>query len=286
MRGATTLTALPLVLVAGLLAGCSGGDDGTLEYVALGDSYTAAPGAGQPDGVDGCFRVQDNYPHLVAEELDLELTDVSCSGAATTNVTGPQNVEPTPRPPQLDAVSDSTDIVTLSLGANDFSIIGRFGAVCFDLGPKDPTGQPCTDLDAEAGDGDAEHTLDAMQANLVDTIEEVQDKAPDARIIVVGYPQMFPDPADGGCAVLPLADGDLPYARRLNIGLNTALQEAAEETGVEYLDTFTGSAGHDICGDEPWVAGSEPVDGVTAAAYHPTLDEQAFVAGLLIKMLD
>ena len=51
-------------------------------YVAMGDSYTSAPGVGET--VDaGCFRSSSNYPSLVAADLGLALTDVSCGGATS-----------------------------------------------------------------------------------------------------------------------------------------------------------------------------------------------------------
>ena len=67
----------------------------------------------------------------------------------------------------------------------------------------------------------------------------MRERAPDAQIILVGYPQIFPDPANGGCAQLPLATGDLGYARDVNVGLNESMAAAAKTTGVEYVDVFT-----------------------------------------------
>ncbi|NHA01431.1 hypothetical protein G5V59_20705 [Nocardioides sp. W3-2-3] len=42
-------------------------------YVALGDSYTSAPGVGTPTGPAGCQQTDANYPHLLAAALDLKL---------------------------------------------------------------------------------------------------------------------------------------------------------------------------------------------------------------------
>ena len=60
-------------------------------YVALGDSYTAAPLVPPTDTSNVCLRSGANYPALVAEAMPgTTLTDVSCSGATTANTTTPQ----------------------------------------------------------------------------------------------------------------------------------------------------------------------------------------------------
>ena len=71
-----------------LLSGClvSGKDDDSPDkrnYVAMGDSYAAAPGVGRANPPLGCRKSKDNYPHKLADAADLDLTDVTCSGAPT-----------------------------------------------------------------------------------------------------------------------------------------------------------------------------------------------------------
>src|SRR3954449_4668189 len=61
------------------------------QYVAIGDSYTAAPLVPPTDGSTICLRSGVNYPALIAEAMPgTALTDVSCSGATTANATQPQ----------------------------------------------------------------------------------------------------------------------------------------------------------------------------------------------------
>ena len=62
-----------------------------------GDSFTADWGvdpvaADQPS--TGCRQSMNDYPHQVAANLGLKLTDVSCAGALTTNMTQPQTPFP------------------------------------------------------------------------------------------------------------------------------------------------------------------------------------------------
>src|SRR5690349_19526946 len=72
-------------------------------YVALGDSYTAGPliPLQRLDPV-GCLRSTSNYPAQLAVRLLVRsFTDVSCSGADTSNMTAPQNVPLGTNAPQL-----------------------------------------------------------------------------------------------------------------------------------------------------------------------------------------
>ena len=56
------------------------------QYVALGDSYTAAPLVPVTDVANGCFRSDHNYPALAAKALGAELEDRSCGGARTADL--------------------------------------------------------------------------------------------------------------------------------------------------------------------------------------------------------
>ena len=89
-------------------------------YVALGDSATSGPLIPTPTGLLGCGRSDHNYPHLTAAALGLELTDVSCGGAAARHMTQAQSVEfDGVNPPQFDALRTDTDLVSVGIGGND-----------------------------------------------------------------------------------------------------------------------------------------------------------------------
>ncbi|MFN8016872.1 MAG: hypothetical protein U0P45_01980 [Acidimicrobiales bacterium] len=70
-------------------------------YVALGDSYTAGPLIlNQSLNPLGCLRSDRNYPHLTAPNIKAStFTDVSCSGATTSDMFNTQGVTPGPNPP-------------------------------------------------------------------------------------------------------------------------------------------------------------------------------------------
>src|SRR5215212_6481557 len=67
----------------------------------------------------GCIKSDHNYAHLAAPRLGLDLRDPSCSGAETEDMTATQGVFPDPNPPQFDALTADTALVTLGIGGND-----------------------------------------------------------------------------------------------------------------------------------------------------------------------
>ncbi len=115
-------------------------------YVALGDSYTAAPLVASTDTAGGCLQSEGNYPHLVARELGYDLRDVSCAGATSASMIGVQRLpDGSVRPPQFDALGRGTDLVTIGIGGNDVGLLTTLAGTCFPLASQDPTGSPCTD---------------------------------------------------------------------------------------------------------------------------------------------
>lgn len=296
LRPLITLT----VMVTVVLGGCSGTDSErdagpersaptetptspqpALSYVALGDSFTAAPGIPETDTSDGCLRSSQNYPSLVTEQLeevyDVALADRSCSGADTTHLAGEQAVGRDPLPPQFDALRRDTDLVTLSTGGNDYGTFVRLIGGCVALAQEEPGGSPC--LDAAESQGDVLASAQPeIEQRLVDAITEIQRRSPRAQVLVVGYPQLVP--ADGACPdLLPLASGDLPFARRVNRELTDNLARAADRTDTTYVDVWAASEDHDICAERPWVNGLESQQG-GAIPFHPLPAGQAAIAQL------
>lgn len=273
------------VLTGVLTLGACSGDDGPARvhtYVSMGDSFTSGAGLPQTTSVV-CQRSRLAYPALVAEKLDARLDDASCGGATTANVTAPQLIGADSVPPQLDAVRRSTDLVTVELGYNDQNWYAGLLFECTAIAPADPGGHPCQDA-APVGGADPEATAHTIGTQLLAALEEVQKKAPDARVLLIGYPQLVP--ASGTCPELPLAAGDYPYVRSMMELLDDELREAADSAGVTYVDVLGPSEGHDICaGDQAWVNGGTTLPGV-AVGYHPFARGQRAVAGLVLAALD
>lgn len=251
------------------------------EYVALGDSYTAGPLVPETDLADGCLRSDGNYPSLLADRLDLELTDVSCSGATTADLAAPQStVRAATVPAQLDALSEDTELVTVGIGGNDSGLFTALVRTCLGLRAENPTGSPCAD--SPVGQ-DLLTAAGSAGAAVRDALGQVRERAPQARVVLVGYPRITP--TEGACPRrLPFADGDVAFGDRVMRTLDAQLEGAAAEADVEYLDLYDASAGHDVCSDQPWVNGAETRPGF-ALAYHPTPAGMRGVAAELEALL-
>ncbi len=251
-------------------------------YVALGDSYTAGPLVPVTDLANGCLRSDGNYPSLLARRLGVpHVTDVSCSGATTRDLTHRQHTfRQATVPPQLRALRPGTDLVTLGIGGNDLDLFGTLVATCTRLRATDPTGSPCTD--ALGGGADLARTTRTISRHVERAVREVRRRAPGATVVLVGYLRLVPD--RGRCARLPLAAGDYALGRRITRELDGALARAARRTHVRYLDAYALSAGHDVCSAHPWVNGGR-TDRQRAAAYHPLAAGMRAVAARLAAML-
>src|SRR5690349_14582061 len=88
--------------------------------VALGSSFAAGPGI-QPIADVGAMRSARNYPHLLAEQLGVRLTDLTVSGATTETVLSKsqRTLRGARFPPQIDGVPVDADLATITIGGND-----------------------------------------------------------------------------------------------------------------------------------------------------------------------
>ncbi len=264
-----------------------GGEDAPAftSYAALGDSYTAAPFVPVTDLAEGCLRSNGNYPALLADALGIaEVRDVSCSAAETRDVEMPQRVAGGQGtvPPQVRAVRRGTDLVTVGIGGNDEALfatlvgcVGGFGPAA--PGAATPSTGPCL--------GDVAVPTAAIgrtgeRAELA--LEAVTAAAPRATVVLVGYPRLVSEA--GGCRQFPIDASDVPAAQRLEKALRDALAGAARRAGVDFLDTYALSAGHEICADDPWVNGRR-TDESRALAFHPFAEGQQAVADALVVLL-
>ncbi|GCD96879.1 SGNH/GDSL hydrolase family protein [Embleya hyalina] len=240
-------------------------------YVALGDSYAAGVKISPivADAPAGCSRSQVNYAHLVAQRKGIvDFVDVTCSGATTVDMAAPQKVAGSP-PPQLDALRSDTGLVTLGVGGNDFGfteVLRTCGEKALSLSLT-----PCKDFYTADGRDELARRIEEIGPRIAGTLDAIKRRAPKARVLVVSYPSILPESGFGCPTQAPFAPGDLGYLRTLVPGINEVLAERAQAAGVEYVNLYTPSLGHDVCqsDDTKWVEGARPAAG--AAPVHPNV---------------
>lgn len=251
-------------------------------YIALGDSYTASPLTGASAGPPpGCLRSVNNYPHLVAERTGAVLTDVSCSGAQTRDFAAPQAVQGGENPPQYDALGRDTRLVTVGIGGNDIG----FGEIVQACVSATPFGTPCRDRYTEASHDELAARIDRLGGRLDDVLDEVHRRAPDARVLLVGYPSVLPAEGPGCYPVVPYTPGDVEYLRGVLSHLNEEIADAAADGDATYVDTATPTRGHDVCAPptERWIEGLVPT--APAAPVHPNAAGSAALSRAVLATL-
>src|SRR3954468_16722520 len=150
---------------------------GTL--AALGDSYSSGVGTPDPDpSIPACYRTPHAWPNLVGAALHWQVVNLACSGAQTTDVTAPFGGQAA-QTDLLAALSPKPDVVTITIGGNDVGF-GRVLAECFVSDCLRAVGQSEVAM------------VTVLPDRLATTYRAVEAAAPDARLVVVGYPQLFP----------------------------------------------------------------------------------------------
>ncbi|MFE6286996.1 SGNH/GDSL hydrolase family protein [Streptomyces sp. NPDC057877] len=215
-----------------------------LDYVALGDSYSAGSGVLPVDlSSPLCLRSLANYPRVIASRTGARLTDVTCGAAQTKDFTEAQYPGV---PPQVAALRADTQLVTLTIGGNDNGTFINALTACGTAGLlSGGKGSPCKDRHGTTFDDQIEaNTYPALKAAL----RSVMAKAPNARVAALGYPWIMPPAFDPSCFVkLPVASGDVSYLRGIQAHLNAVVERAARETGATFVDFAQVSEGHDAC---------------------------------------
>ncbi|WBB80440.1 SGNH/GDSL hydrolase family protein [Micromonospora sp. WMMD882] len=257
----------------------------TGRYVALGDSYTSGPLI--PTQVDlNCLRSNRNYPSLVAASArSSSFADVSCSGATTDDILaggdGPLGI---PVPAQLSAVTSGTALVTVQIGGNDIGFSSII-TTCAEGSLSSPLGSPCKDRYTAGGVDQLQARIDATAPKITAVLRAVRAAAPNARIVVLGYPAILPDSGNGCWPVVPIAYRDVPYLRTVQKSLNAMLAANAAANNATYVDVYTPSIGRDSCksAGTRWVEGLIPLN--AAAPFHPNAaGEQGMATAVLARL--
>ena len=251
------------------------------DYVALGDSYTSGPLI--PDQVDAnCARSDHNYPSITAHERAVaSFRDVSCGGATTAEMWQAQGTNG----PQLDAVGRDTDLVTVQIGGNDVGF-GSIISTCAGLSATDLTGDPCRRYYGSGGYDQLTLRILQTAPKVARVLRAVHARAPHARVVVVGYPDLLPDDGSGCYPTVPFAAKDFPYLRDTGKRLNVMLRAVALLNRADYVDTYGPTVGHDMCKApaDRWIEPLRPT--APAAPAHPNAKGEEAMARALAGTLD
>jgi lysophospholipase L1-like esterase len=255
-----------LVAVVAALAGfCTVGAlpaaaiNGTIQYVALGDSYAAGQGAGPY--LNSCLQSNEGYPALLDSEKRIHLrANESCTGAKTSDVVDTQ----------LSALNRGTRLVTVTVGAADLGLSDVLAACT--------TGTPQCITAIEVASG----KLADLGDDLTDLYAEVADAAPRALIVVTGYPHLFAPEAPFDPVLVAAVNSAID-------ALNTTIEQAVKDAdaadttddNIIYVDVIRAFGKHGIGGELPPFINPPG----TADAFHPTAAGYVAYANAILAAL-
>lgn len=281
-----------------------------IAYVALGDSYSSGDGvlpfeSGSDTETNQCRRSELAYANLVSKSPHTGASLVTgkfsaCSGAETKHITTDSQYGELP---QISHLNGNAKVVTISIGGNDIGF-KDFGTACV-------IGDCNFSSSAYAT---ATNKIKSLPDTLKDVYRKILGKAPEARILVLSYPQVAPvktsaDLMDARCPYLYWSGTDstglkyVPWedaqaARDVVTKLNAAIAMSIEEVQredtrnqrlryVEVNGDTSPFAGHTVCatpGDsyfnnlDQWV-------GHPSYALHPNAKGQQAYGKLIVEAL-
>lgn len=253
--GAAAVAGLISLLLTGLVAPPA---HAATVYVALGDSFASGVGTRTYyDDSGSCYRSPKAYPVIDAARVGATLRFKACSGADVPEV----------RAEQLGPLSTATNLVSVQVGGNDAGF-SKVISTC---------AQPWWAADCHAA-------IDAAQAFIADKLGgrlnnlygDVNAKAPNAQVVVVGYPRLFN--GEDCNAGTWFSDKEMTRLNETADQLNAKIKARAGAAGFEFANPTAAFTGHAVCADVEWINGlSEPV----RESYHPNVKGQSGYADLV-----
>src|SRR3984957_5550645 len=238
---------------AALVTATAAGAATTVHYVALGDSYSSGVGAGSYISSSGsCDRSTNAYPALWdAANQPASYVSEACSGATTATVLSSQ----------LAALSAATTLVSITVGGNDVG----FSSVM----------ETCvlhSTSSCVAAVSNAESLMTSQLPGELDSVlSAIKADAPSARVVVLGYPDLYDLSRSSWCLGLSTTD-----RADLNNGadeLDSQIQAAAARHGDVFADVRGAFRGHEICDSGSWLHSVNILD--VTESYHPTASGQS-----------
>ncbi len=211
-------------------------------YDALGDSYGS--GFGVPPYSETCGRSSAAYAVQIDGRMGIDLDDfAACAGATTGSL----------RATQIVALDEDTDLVTVSIGGNDIGWGSVVGA-CVVGGDAQCAGA----LSLTTG------VIEGVLPGLLDaTYSQIAAAAPDAHVVVTGYPRLFSSEYGAYYNASPGEQEAMNDGADL---LNAVISRAADEYGFQFVDVTQRFTGHGVNSSDPWVLGlTDP------GRFHPNL---------------
>jgi len=244
----------PLLLALGLgftQAASAQAASNSSGYVALGDSYASGVGAGSYISSSGdCDRSTNAAAYLWnAAHKPASFAFNACSGATTDDVLANQ----------LGSLNSSTSLVSISIGGNDAGFADVMQTCVLS---SDST---CLSRISTA----TSYITNTLPGKLDNVYNAIHSKAPNARVVVVGYPRFYLL----GQTCLGLSDTKRSAINNAADTLDGTIQSRVQAHGFVFGDVRSAFASHEICSGDSWLHSLNVLD--VTESYHPTAAGQS-----------
>lgn len=277
-----------------------------------------------------CHQSNNSYQAQVFRTLQgkgafpgQDYATAACSGATVQDLynndhqgnagVGPQaQTNPTDDPKKsgpFDKIPPDASLISLSLGGNDVGfadvltncLVSFMGSGCGD------TNSIVAQMDRVYGK-DPKDGKPGMTGELEAQLAKMKAEHPDARIIIMGYPQLFAETEPGqwiqtldGPIYVPYPNGpglsvkDQKWANSMSIEINAHIKAMCDRLGVEFVDPTSAFVGngydHRIGSSDPWLNGlnfGSPSGDLTLdkGSFHPNHSGHDAMAGLLLQQIE
>lgn len=222
-------------------------------YVQLGDSFASGVGAEPYEAasrINECNRSNaSSYGAHAARALGYRFKNVACSGATTAAITSSFKGEAA----QAAAVGGAA-VVAISIGGNDVHV--------YDALTRWPVG----------GETAFYRDVPALRAKLTVAYAAIKKTAPKAKVVVVGYPDIFPADQAGFASCFSSVVSRVVDVSSLHAAmkrLNAEIAAAARASGATFVNTSPLFVGHDVCSASPWANQLGLKTVLSSGALHP-----------------
>jgi hypothetical protein len=254
-------------------------------WVAMGDSFSSGEGNPPFDAgtdvfsfgrrLDGCHRSSSAWPRQLGVN---PVWHLSCSGAKVKDFySGQEKISPDNvgqiRTLQaiergLRARGEHVRLVTLTIGGNDIGFADILG--------------DCFFRECLAHFEQNENHVRALRVPVAQLLRQLKANVPGARIVLAGYPRLFPDSQAENVACGWLTPTERIRANTLLAEVNVTLNQAAKDAGATFAFVSDALDGHELCSADSWMFEVDPlVWGNDQRQGHPTLLGQRAIAAVV-----
>jgi len=230
-----------------------------------------------------------NYPEVLWNERG------STDWGSVQPLTKAEGLQVDGAPKNTGVLNKDTNLITITIGGNDIRFADVLRAcVLHDCAASGFTMTRTSKVEDPEPLAALEPTvISLLKAHLVATFKAIHAAAPNAYILVAGYPLLFSgDPMNKSCwAGLAIFNPDEQrlldeWGVQLDNAISSAYFTVRETLPIKYIDPLQAFAGHGICSKDNWVNGllgwtsSSPSKVPSPASFHPTRAGQTAYAKL------